>query len=114
MFTGGLQKAHRFSQAHTKSRDVLRGSFDVCGGESRRVFFRGFEFQWLEDPQSLKRNPTIWATCLKPIRVDDPVSKGRSQPEIAVEFRLLNPVHGCGFTIFVPDFDCDSFGFLSF
>ena len=35
------------------------------------------------------------------------VSKGRSQPEIAADIRLLNPVHGSGITtILVPGFDC--------
>ena len=36
------------------------------------------------------------------------VSKGQSQPEIVADIRLLNSLHGSGFTIFVPGFDCDS------
>ena len=39
------------------------------------------------------------------------VSKGQSQPEIVADVRLLNSLHGSGFTIFVPGFDCDSNGF---
>ena len=42
------------------------------------------------------------------------VSKGQSQPEIVAEFRLLNSLHGSGFTIFVPGFDCGSLVGLPF
>ena len=36
-------------------------------------------------------------------------SKGQSQPEIVADIRLSNSLHGSGFTIFVPGFDCDSY-----
>ena len=36
------------------------------------------------------------------------VSKGQSEPEIVADLRLSYSLHGSGFTIFVPGFDCDS------
>ena len=37
------------------------------------------------------------------------VSKGQSQPEIVAELRLLNSLHGSGWTILIPGSDYDSF-----
>ena len=39
--------------------------------------------------------------------VDDPVSKGQSQPEVVADIRLLNSLHGFGQTILIPGFDSD-------